>query len=115
MDTIGKRIKAERQRAGMTQAKLAEKVCVGKSTIQKYELNITSPSANMLYLIGAALKCNPGNFFPWTSCLSADLQTVENTPLDFLEAYQRLNDAGQAEAIKRIKELAQLPQYSKPF
>lgn len=112
MDTIGSRIKAERKRAGMTQAELAKKICMGKSTVQKYELNITSPSADMLYLLAEALKCSPANFFPKCPPLADCGRPTEKTPTEITEAYQSLNSEGKAEAIKRIKELAQLPQYT---
>lgn len=112
MDTIGSRIKKERKRAGMTQAELAKKICKGKSTVQKYELNIVSPSADVLQLFAAALKCSTSNFFPECPRLTDYVRPTEKTLDEMTGVYQSLNDKGRAEAVKRIKELAQLPQYT---
>lgn len=112
MDTIGSRIKAERKRAGITQAELAKKLGLATGTIQQYELGKRQPNGKMLQRIAGAINCSTANFFPECTHLADFVRQAEKALAESAEAYQELNGKGRAEAIKRIKELAQLPQYT---
>lgn len=112
METIGSRIKAERKRAGMTQIELAKKLNVAAGTIQQYELDKRQPNGKMLQRLAEAINCSAANFFPECPRLADYVQPAEKTPDEMTGVYQLLNGKGRAEALKRIKELAQLPQYT---
>lgn len=110
MGTIGSRIKKERKRAGMTQAELAKKIGICRATLAKYETGCIDPPSSMLEKIAFAIKCSTVSFLPGCPRFAEDNKTEAFSELT--AAYQQLNSIGQAEAIKRIKELAQLPQYT---
>ena len=112
MDTIGSCIKAERKRAGMTQIELAKKLGLATGTIQQYELGKRQPNGKMLQRIAGAINCSTANFFPECTHLADCVRPTEKTLDEIAEAYRLLNGKGRAEALKRIKELAQLPQYT---
>lgn len=60
---VGARIRARRQKIGMTQQALAEKVGVKFQQIQKYETGINRVSASRLWGIAKALGVSVGFFF----------------------------------------------------
>lgn len=55
MTNIGKNIKLARQRKGLTQDELAEKLFVTRQTVSNYELGRTQPDVEMLLAIANAL------------------------------------------------------------
>lgn len=64
MVNIGKRIKAARQKAGMSQEELAQSIGVTKSTISKYEKGAREPRYDQLQRIAAALGTSISNLLP---------------------------------------------------
>ena len=96
MKSVGGKIKAARKDIGLTQDQLAQKSGVATITIRQYETGKRQPRLEQLQKIADALEI-PIAFF------------VSMTELE--KAFFALNKDGQAEAIKRIKELAQFPQY----
>ena len=55
-DTFGGRLRGARQRCGLTQAAVAEHVCVDRSTYAKYELGLTEPSLVTAYRLSRLLN-----------------------------------------------------------
>ena len=96
MKSVGGKIKAARKDIGLTQDQLAQKSGVATITIRQYETGKRQPRFEQLQKIADALEI-PIAFF--TSMTELEI------------AFSTLNKSGQVEAIKRIKELAQLPQY----
>ena len=96
MESVGCKIKAVRKAKGLTQDQLAQKSGVATMTIRRYETGKRQPHLEQLQKIADALEI-PIAFF------------ASMTELEI--AFSTLNKSGQVEAIKRIKELAQLPQY----
>lgn len=62
MDTrnknLGKNIKAERIRCGLTQFELAEKVCISESSLSLIERGRQTPSVFVVYDIAGVLNIN---------------------------------------------------------
>ena len=46
--------------------------------------------------------------------MSQEQETVAVQLKDILGAYNRLNNAGRKEAVKRVDELTEIPRYTKP-
>lgn len=130
------RIKVLRKEAGLTQAELAKKIGVSDASINKYEKGIMSPKIDKLekmaetftvsvdYLTGKsdsrlgyneqwdslAKKINSGivnnNFVPSVS--------IENKDEAFLLSYfKKLNETGQKEALKQVRNLTKISDYQK--
>lgn len=57
--TIGERIKAAREQAGITQVELGEKIGVSGVAIMRYEKNARQPRIEQLQAIAAALDVSP--------------------------------------------------------
>ncbi|MDD2318820.1 MAG: helix-turn-helix transcriptional regulator [Geobacteraceae bacterium] len=62
-DEIGRKIRAFRQNACLTQEKLAELIDVTPQQIQKYEAGKTSISTTKLQIIANALRVSVSDFF----------------------------------------------------
>lgn len=112
MGTIGSRIKAERKRAGMTQAALAKKIGVSFQTVAQWENNLRNPKFETVSRIADALGVSVFDFYQKLPHLNPCGNPAEKTPNEISEAYKLLNGKGRQEALKRIKELIQLPQYT---
>ena len=56
---IGKRIKELRERAGLTQEELAQRLGVTPSAVGNYEREVSHPKENVLYRLFEALSCEP--------------------------------------------------------
>ena len=61
---IGSRIRAERWRAGITQAELGDDIGVGFQQVQKYELGTNRISASNLVKAAVALQCDVMQLLP---------------------------------------------------
>jgi transcriptional regulator with XRE-family HTH domain len=61
--TVGEMLFARRKALGLSQDAVAEAAGIGQTTISRYESGKTSPTADHLKLLAAALKCEPGDFF----------------------------------------------------
>lgn len=70
---IGKRIKELRERAGLTQEELAQRVGVTASAVGNYEHDFSHPRESVLYKLFAALSCEPNELF-------VDQFDASNTP-----------------------------------
>lgn len=65
---VGERIKASREKAGLSQTALADKIGVSKQTLYKYENNIvTNVPSDKIELISAYTGVTPGYLMGWDS------------------------------------------------
>ena len=96
MENVGCKIKSARKSKNLTQEELGRKIGVSFQAIAQWESGRRNPKYETLLKIADALE-TPIAFFTTTTELEI--------------AFFALNKNGRAEAIKRIKELAQLPQY----
>ena len=112
---IGTLIRKNRLENGLTQKQLAELLGVATGTIQQYELNKREPrfetlkqlstvlNFNLLDALGAGLK-SPNNII----CSKSDYKILLDT------SFNKLNNLGKKEAVKRVEELAEIPKYTMP-
>ena len=86
---LGRQIKSLRERAGLTQDELAQRLGVTPSAVGNYEREISHPKEEVLYRMFTALCCEPNELF-------ADCYNAEHTPAqEHLRKYQELDDHGR--------------------
>jgi len=124
-------MKAIRRKKGMTQKQVADACGLADSTIRTYELGNANPKPATVAKIAKALGVSAAELYgvEWipgigttdretNSALYQSLLPGDGTlPIDdpsknrLLLAFERLNAAGQMEAIRRTEELAYIPAY----
>ena len=122
--TIGQRIKEARKSAGLTQRELAEKAGTATGTIQQYELGKRQPRIEQFQAIAYVLNVDVNWLMNGYTLAQRDqafrdfvkkrFSEVEvwKTRLDEIgQDLGKLNDEGQVEAVKRVKELTEIPRY----
>ena len=122
--TIGQRIKEARKSAGLTQRELAEKAGTATGTIQQYELGKRQPRIEQFQAIADVLNVDVNWLMNGYTLAQRDqafrdfvkkrFSEVEvwKTGLDEIgQDLWKLNDEGQVEAVKRVKELTEIPRY----
>lgn len=62
-ERLANRIKSERERTGLTQAALAERVGVSRKTINTVENSVFTPSATLAIKLAEALEVNVEQLF----------------------------------------------------
>lgn len=122
MSNEGDYIKIARQKAGLTQKQLAEKVGLATITIQQYERNLREPRLENLKKIAHALNIPPEDL---SGTISIGLMTESDyEKLDYLfsnESKQltteinricdQLNNAGKTKVIEYLELLTKIPEY----
>lgn len=117
-----KEIRFLRKRKGWTQEKLAFAVGVKRSVISKYESGAISPSYEMMQKIANALEVPIGELLGMSDVDAFVAEFDEKTQADFLNdelkrrldrSLKKLSDTGRVEAVKRVEELAYIPEYQK--
>ena len=112
-----------RKKAGLTQAQLAEKSGVATISIHQYETGKRTPRLEQLVYIASALEIDPSEFASFASD-DEDDRTKNYIAIRFAESetwrsrldeigkdLANLNDKGQLEAVKRVKELTEIEKY----
>lgn len=86
---IGIRIRALRERAGITQEELARRIGVTPSAVGNYERDISHPKEEVLYRLFTALSCEPNELF-------ADYYNARLSPVRLhMMKYQELDEHGR--------------------
>lgn len=86
---IGTRIRALRERAGITQEELARRIGVTPSAVGNYEREISHPKEEVMYRLFTALSCEPNELF-------ADYYHARLTPVQVhLAKYRELDEHGR--------------------
>lgn len=126
---IGENIKKKRKEAGLTQYELSTRLGVSPAMISQYESGARNPKRETLLKIANALDITEQELlnFPDASyrlyMAHADTEPNEDGPVignilvtqqNLLRQYNKLNDYGKSEAIKRIKEMQYIPKYTGP-
>lgn len=127
MKSIGDRIIEALELRGMKQSDLVNKTGIGKSSISTYISGLYEPKQKNIYKIAQALDVNEtwliGYEVPMDRSYNYNLDCKEILEEDFAsdkssflnnmsKYYDLLNTSGREEALRRIKELSQLPQYN---
>lgn len=123
--TVGERIRAARVKHQMTQRELGERCGIAEPTIRRYELGKLNPKLGTVQRIAAAMGIPTSSLLDISSQVQPenDDGMAEQTPFEMdiyqkrvkrlLAHFSKLNDKGQVEAIKRLTEMARLPEYQK--
>lgn len=86
---IGHRIRALRERSGITQEELARRLGVTPSAVGNYEREISHPKEEVLYRLFTALCCEPNELF-------ADFYNAQLSPERLhMEKYRELDEHGR--------------------
>ena len=95
---------------GLTNSQIAKKAGITVSTLDKITAGInTNPKLDTLQAICRVLGCRLDDFDDNKS--HTPKREADYNELKLLEEYNKLNDIGRAEAVKRVSELAQIPKY----
>ena len=117
---IGYRIKKLRTSQGLSQKEFAEKIHIPVSTLSNYENGNRIPGFGTLDKIATALHVKPSDLLGLNPDRSIIPDQVQKKPVKVIsdkqksrldEAYNKLNQTGQKEAVKRVEELTQIDKY----
>ena len=103
-------LKCFRMREGLSQSELAEKLGVSASRISMYEVGKREPDFETEEKIADFFNTD------LNTLRGRDIENKEPNALPpIIDYYNKLNDAGKAEAAKRIEELTFIPHYTEPI
>lgn len=103
---IGERIKQLRKEKGLSVDYIAEKLGKNRATIYRYE---SSDIENLPYPILVPLASILGTTPMFL--MGCDFDSEEKEPI-IMSYYNKLNDLGKNEAIKRVSELTEMNRYT---
>ena len=107
---IGQIIKQRREELGMSQEELAQKAGYkSRSSINKIEVDGRGLPQSKITAIAKALRTTPASLMGWDE---TDNSSIGESAKEMLNNFQKLNDYGQKEALKRVSEMVHIPQYS---
>jgi len=113
--SINDKIKSRRAELQITLDEVARHVGTTRQTIQKYEsgviMNIPSDKIERL---AEALKTTPAYLMGWEEKQKKDRPLTVSTTTEkdrLLNAFEKLNERGRDEAIKRVEEMAAVGYY----
>lgn len=111
--TIGQRIRERRERLGLGQTELADRVGISKQTLYKYENGIiTNIPSDKIEAISKVLNVSPGNLMGWSDnidyvVMAEDAPMGENlTPNErlIIARYREIPDAHKGTFLGQILE-----------
>ena len=114
---IGEKIKKRRKELGLTLDEVAEKVGVGKSTVQKWESGrIKNMRRDKIELLAQVLDMSPLDFVSTSQLLDIAEKTINQEKLVIEEVEQifgkNVSDLGIIKLLERMEELIETPKYS---
>ncbi len=107
---MGKRLKQKREEMSVTQRQMAETLGITIQGYQNYEYG-KEISSGRLIQICAILECSP-NWLLGYHDIGRHLAPESLLLKQLRQAFDRLNNEGQQEAVKRVKELTELRRYT---
>ncbi len=115
---IGQIIKKRREELGMSQEELALKAGYkSRSSINKIEVDGRGLPQSKIQAIANALKTTPASLMGWENDTDSAFDYVNGCfgehAGEMLENFNRLNEKGQTEALKRVREMVHIPEYVK--
>lgn len=105
---FGEKIKSARKAKKLTQRQFAELIGAKHNSISNWENNQNKPDPDTIERICGVLEITPSYLLG-----IGEEQTISKTEKVLLDSYNKLNDIGKKEAIKRVAELAEIPKYCK--
>ena len=117
MQTVGEKIKAAREAAGMTQEQLGRELGVTGVAVMRYEKGQRQPSINQRLLLADIFKTSLLYFIEQDIFVVEEMGTfpLSSDPLrDCLDsAYDSLNTNGQKKVADYASDLAKIPEYQR--
>lgn len=115
---IGQIIKQRREELGMSQEELANKAGYkSRSSINKIEVDGRGLPQSKIIAIAKALRTTPAFLMGWEEtdvfALDHENSCLGESAREMLSNFQKLNESGQKEALKRVGEMVHIPQYAK--
>lgn len=113
-----------RQEKKISQKELAEMIGVSQTAIYQWEKGTRLPKTEQIYKIAAALQVEVPDLVgeDFSDRILKTLKSIETIPdqiavnlkkANLLNYYEKLNETGQTEAVKRVNELTYIPEYQK--
>lgn len=110
---IGKRIKEERKKLGLSVDYIAAALGKDRSTVYRYESNdIEKLPTTILEPLARILKTTPAYLMGWEENTDKT-NPIEREESSFLIKYNNLNDIGQKKVDEYIDDLSENPNYLK--
>lgn len=109
MNGFAQRLKEIREKRGLTQKELAEKLNITKSAVGNYELGISSPKEEILLKIFDILQVEPNYLFQDSFSLDTEL-TYEETKL--IETFRSFNRLGKDKLMETCNDMELLKKYT---
>ena len=107
---VGKRIKEERDKLGLSVDEVADALGKNRSTIYRYESNeIEKMPINILEPLAKVLKISPAYLMGWTDEKHPDLTSKTEPPI--LTKYNKLNNKGKEKTDSYVDDLLESPKY----
>lgn len=122
--TVGERIRAYRERMGITQEELARKIGTRKQTIYKYENNIiTNIPSDKIENIATALETTPVVLMGWLDIAEENKPTKEGLTRFKANTYealvvkemQKMNKAGKVKLLDTARDMTCSPLYNPDY
>lgn len=130
--TTGERIRFFRKKQGLTQDDLAHKMGIKRGTLAQYESDRRNPKLETLEKISGALGVEIGKLCGLSSLddilkvadpdvkedlykiagIAAQNINIQGQREELESAFDKLNNIGREEAVKRVQELTRLSKYS---
>lgn len=115
---IGQIIKRRREELGISQEELALKAGYkSRSSINKIEVDGRGLPQSKIEAIAKALKTTPTYLMGWENNTASAFDYVNNCfgvdAGEMLQNFNRMNEKGQKEALKRVREMVHIPEYIK--
>ena len=102
---IGKRVKAQRMKLGMSQTKLGDACGITFQQIQKYENGSNRIGGSRLITLGKALKCSAADLLD-VKPSDADVEAPPRKVLEIMKSATALDDNKQTALLRIAKALA---------
>lgn len=105
---MAERIKEQRKAKGYTQTELGEKLGLQASAIAKYENGrVENMKRSIIKKMATVLECSP------TYLMGLDEKSDKDETPKIMHYYNQLNSIGKQVATDRVKEMTEVPRYTK--
>nr|WP_302597063.1 helix-turn-helix transcriptional regulator [uncultured Cellulosilyticum sp.] len=105
---FGNKIRKARKDKKLTQRQFAELIGAKHNSVSNWENNQNKPDPDTIEKICGVLEISPSYLLG----LESSQPTISEKEKTLLTNYNKLNDVGKDEAIKRVAELTQIPKYT---
>lgn len=113
-EEIGRLIREERKKKGLTQAVVAQSAGIAVNSLRLYEAGKRKPNIVTLIHIAEALEVDPYSIMDFDTASDRLFQRIDGELHErMITAFNSLNEIGQQKAIERVEELTEIPKYQK--